>query len=84
MDDGSDGEKTKGSKKCVIKRILKLEDYKKCLQNKKIILKSKQRFKREAHNALTEEINKIALRSNNDQRLETFKKIRSYRYGTSV
>ena len=54
MHDRSDDEKIKGSKKCLIKRILKLEDYKKSLQNNKIILKSKQSFKSEAHNAFTE------------------------------
>ena len=38
--------KAKGTKKCVIKRILKFNDYKYCLLNNEIILKSQQRFKR--------------------------------------
>ena len=49
-----------------------------------IILKSQQRFKSERHDAYTEEINKIALSSNNDKRLQTFDKIASYTYGTTA
>ena len=64
MDDGNTGSGThvikiaKGTKKSVIKRILKINHYKNCLLNNKIILKSQQRFKSEAHNVYTEEINK--------------------------
>ena len=61
--------KAKGKKKCVIKRRLKFNDYKDCLLNKQIVLKSQQRFKNERHNVYTEEINKIALSSNDDKRL---------------
>ena len=42
--------KLKEQKKCVIKRILKFNDYKDCLLNNEITLKSQQRFKSEAHN----------------------------------
>ena len=49
-----------------------------------IILKSQQKFKSEAHNVYTEEINKVGLSSNNDKRLQTFDRISSYLYGTSV
>ena len=55
--------------KCVIKRELMFENYKDCLFNDKIILKSQQRFKSDHHNVYTEEINKIALSSNDDKRL---------------
>ena len=61
--------------KCVIKRRLKFNDYKNCLINNEIILKLQQRFKSEAHNVYTEEINKIALSSNDNKRLQTFDKI---------
>ena len=39
-DDGGSDKKAKGTKKCVIKRRLKFNDYKYCLLNNKIILKS--------------------------------------------
>ena len=47
----------------------------------KIILKSQQRFKSKAHCVYTEEINKIALSSNDDKRLQTFDRITTYLYG---
>ena len=49
MDDGGSDKKAKGTKKCVIKRRLKFNDYKHCLLNDEIILKSQQRFKSEKH-----------------------------------
>ena len=76
--------KAKGTKKCVIKRRLKFNNYKDCLLNNEIILKSQQRFKSETHNVYTEEVNKIALSSNNDKRLQNFDRITSYPYGTSA
>ena len=75
MDDGWSDKKDKGTKKCVIKRKLKFNDYKDCLLNNQIVLKSQQRFKSERHDVYTEEINKIALSSNDDKRLQTFDRI---------
>ena len=89
-EDGGEDKKVKGTKKCVIKRKLKFENYKNCLEatqlenqinylekNKididsfkefikynKSMLKIQQRFKSERHNVFSEEINKIALSSN--------------------
>ena len=70
--------KLKEQKKCVIKRILKFNDYKNCLFKNEIILKSQQKFKSEAHCVYTEKINKIALSSNDDKRLQTFDRITTY------
>ena len=84
MDDNKNDKTAKGTKKCVIKRRFKFNDYKNCLLNIEIILKSQQRFKSEAHNVCTEEINKIALSSNDDKRLQTFDRITSYPYGKSA
>ena len=42
----------KGIKKCVIKRMLKFNDYKDCLSNDEIILKSQQIFKSERHKCI--------------------------------
>ena len=77
MDDGRNDKKARGTKKCVIKQRLKFNDYKKRLLNDEIILKSQQRFNSEAHNVYTEEINKIALNSNDDTRLQTYGRITS-------
>ena len=43
--------------------------YKDSLFNNKTILKSQLRFKRDHHNMYTEEVNKIALSSNDEKRL---------------
>ena len=40
MDDNSEVNKSKGTKKCVIKGELMFENYKDCLYNNKITLKS--------------------------------------------
>ena len=60
------------------------KNYKDCLLNNKIILQSQQRFKSDHHNVYTEQINKIALSSNDDKRLQTFDKITTYPYGTNA
>ena len=84
VDDGGSDKKAKGTKKCVIKQRLKFNDYKDCLLNNETILKSQQRFKSEIHNVYIEKMNKIALSSNDDKRLQTFDRITPYPYGTSV
>ena len=101
IDDGSEGKKAKSRKKCVIKRKLKFENYKNCLEaiqlkneinnlennktdieslekykiefikNNKLTSKTQERFESEWHNVFTEEINKIALSSNVDERMQS-------------
>ena len=73
--------KAKGTKKCVVKKILRFSDYKKCLFSNEPMLKSQQRFKSENHEVYTENINKIALSSNDDKRIVTLDRIASYPYG---
>ena len=83
-DDDNKLKKAKGTKKCVIKRELQCNNYKDSLLNNKVLLKSQQRFKSEKHDVYTENLNKIALSSNDDKRLSTFDKITTYPYGTNV
>ena len=80
-DDFKEDKKAEGTKKCVIKRMIKFDDYKKCLLNGEVVLKSQQRFKSKGHDAYTENINKTALSSNDDKRLIAPDKITSYPYG---
>ena len=63
---------------------LKFNDYKNCLMNNKAIVKSQQRFKSKPHNVYTKHVNKIALSSNDDKRLQTSDRITSYPYETSA
>ena len=61
------------------------ENYKDLLFNNKIIMRSQLRFKSDHHNMYTEEINKIALNSSNDnKRMQTFDGVTTYPYGTNV
>ena len=80
-DDLAELKKAKGTKKCVIKKMLGFNDYKKCLFEKEKVLKSQQRFKSENHSVYTECINKIALSCDNDKRIVTSDGIISYPYG---
>ena len=61
------------------------ENYRDSLFNNKIIMRSQLRFKSDHHNMYTEEINKIALNSSNDdKRLQTFDGITTYAIGTNA
>ena len=79
-DDGKIDKKAKGTKKCVIKRMIQFDDYKNCLLNDKVLLKSQQRFISKKHDVYTENINKIALSNNDDKRIVSSDKIMSYPY----
>ena len=50
--------------------------------NNKTEYRSQERFKSYHHDVHTEEVNKIALSSNDDKKLQTSDKITTYRYGT--
>ena len=80
-DDGKEDKKAKGTKKCIIKKMIKFNDYKKCFLNGEIILKSLQRFISNKHDVYTENINRIALSNNDDKRIVLSNKITSYPYG---
>ena len=80
-DDGKEDKKAKGTKKCVIKRMIKFDDYKKCLLKAKVLLKSQQRFISKKQDVYTEDINKIALSNDDDKRTVSSDKIKSYPYG---
>ena len=83
-DDDGEEKKSKGTKKCVMKRERMFKNYKDCLFNSKVILKLQQRFKSDHHKVYTEEVNNISLSSNDDKRLQTFDGIETYPYGTKT
>ena len=83
VDDDSEHEKSKGTKKCKKTKVM-FKNYKDCMFNDKTILKSQQRFKSGCHNVYTEQSNKTAVSSNDDKRFQTFDKITTYPCGTSV
>ena len=69
---------------CNKMRAYVIENYKDCLFNDKILLKSQQIFKSYHHKVYKEEINKIALSSNADKRLQTSDRIKTYPFGTNA
>ena len=80
-DDGKEDKKAKGTKKCVIKKKIKFNGYKKCLFSDELILRSQQRFISKKHDVYTENVIKIALSNNDDKRIVSSNKISSYPYG---
>ena len=84
LDNDTEMKKAKGTKKCIVKRELASKNYKDCVFNNEVILKSQQRFRSDHHRVYTEEVNKIALSCNDDKRLQTFHKVTTYPYGTNA
>ena len=85
----------KAQKMCVIdqlnNRIKYLEEnkinidrlkkyYQKFKRNNESLLKAQQRLKSKSHNVFSEEINKIALSSNDGKRMQSFDSIETYTY----
>ena len=84
LDDDSEVKKAKGTKNSIIKRELMFEIYKDCLFNGETILKSKHKFKSDHHKVYTEDVNKIALSSDDIKRLQTFNRVTTNPYRTSA
>ena len=76
--------KAKGTKKSVITRELMFKSYKDSLFNDEVIIRLQQRFRSYHHKVYTEEVNKIALSSNDDKRIQTFDKVTTFPYGRNV
>ena len=83
-DDDIEMKKAKGTKKCIVKREITLKNYADALFNDEVIIRSQQIFKIDHHRVYTGEVNKIALGSNDDKRIQTFDKVTTYPYGTNA
>ena len=83
MDDGNDDEKAKGTKKCVIKRILKFNDYRNCLFKNEIMLKSHKDLKVKHIMYILKKLTRLhqAVMMIKDCKLLIFDIITSYPYG---
>ena len=57
-------------------------DLKEFIKNTELILKTQQIFKSERHNVFAEEINKIALSSNDDKRMQSIDPKETYEHRT--
>ena len=66
------------------KRRLIFKNCKDWLFNNETIMRWQLRFKSDHHNVYTEEVNKIALSSTDNKRLQTFNRVTTYPYGTNA
>ena len=84
LDDDTEKKKAKSTKKCIVKRDIIFKNYVDSLFKNEVLLRSQQRFRSDHHKVYTEEVNKIALSSNDDKRIQTFDKVTTYPYGTNA
>ena len=83
-DDDENTKRAKGTKKCVIKKMLTFENYEDAVLRKNTISRSQLRFKSDCHNVCTEEVNKIAISYDDDKRIQTYDGVATYPDSTSV
>ena len=79
MLDGSENKKCKGVSKNVTKRSIEFNDYRECLFSRKEQHRKMNVIR--SHEIYTEEINKIALSSDDDKRVITADGIQTLAYG---
>ena len=76
--------KVKGTKRCVFKREILFNNYLDSFFKNKVLYRSQQIFRSDHHKVYTEKVNKIALSSNDDKRIQTFDNVTTYPYGTNL
>ena len=65
----SEPKKCKGIKKCVVKKTISFEDYKRCLLEGRVIHRSQMMFRFRKHKVKTLEVNTLALSREEDKRI---------------
>ena len=65
-------------------RQILFHNYVDALFKNEVLLRSQHRFRSDHHKVYTEELNKIALSSNDHERIQTFDKVTTYPYGTNT
>ena len=84
LDDDAEKKKAKGTKKCIVKREITFKNYVDALFNDETVIRSQQRFGSNHHRVYIEEVDKIALSSNDDKRIQTYDRVTTFLYGTNV
>jgi hypothetical protein len=67
--DGTEEKRCKGIKRCVVKKGIKFEDYKKCLDDGNKVYRSQMLIQNKKHVIYTCKVNKIALSRDDDKRI---------------
>ena len=76
--------KARGTSKAVTKKTLSFDHYKKCLFNNETVRCIQHRIKSTPYSVDTVEINKIALKNSDHKKLQSFKGITTFPYGTNA
>ena len=76
--------KARGTSKTVNKKTLSFDHYKNYLFNSEVVKCTQYRIKNTPRSVDTVQVNKIALKNNDDKRLRSFNGITTYSYGTSA
>ena len=76
--------KARGTSKCVAKKTLSFDHYKKCLFNNETVRCMQYRIKSTPSSVDTVQINKIALKNSDNKRLRSFNGITTFPYGTNT
>ena len=84
MLDSSEDKKCKGMTKNVTKRSIHFDDYRECLFSKKEQHRKMNVIRSHCHEIYTEEINKIALSSDDDKRVIMVDRIHTLAYGHTI
>ena len=67
--DGTEDKRAKGTKKCVVDKTIRFQNYKECLENGKEVYRNQLLFKSDHHRLYTLNIRKVALSANDDKRV---------------
>ena len=81
MDDYRVDKKAKGTKKHVIKKCIKFDNYEECAKQKQKALRKQKILKSDGHNVYIEMVNKVALSFDDDKRLMSYDGITTYPHG---
>ena len=76
----SEPKKCKGIKKCVVKKMISFDDYKRCLFSGEQSYRSQLLFRSRKHEVKTPEVNKLALSREDDKRI-SINEVASYAIG---
>ena len=76
--------KAKETKQCVVKTEILFNNYFDSLFKNKVLYISQPQFRSDHHKVYTQEVNKIALSSNDDKRIQTFDRVTTYPYSANV
>ena len=74
----------KGTKKCVVKKCISFEDFKRCYETRLKQYRMQLRFASDKHVVYTQRVNKVALSADDDKRIQDYDLNETFAHGSSV